>query len=60
MSTLSFNATTERPRTLRGRLSLVPWLTVLPLAVVLAYADGFWMVSLRGSPRQCDIFSLVT
>jgi hypothetical protein len=49
MSTLSINATTERPRTLRGRLSLVPWLTVLPLAVVLAYADGFWMVSLRGA-----------
>ena len=25
----------------------VPWLTVLPLAVVLAYADGFWLMSLR-------------
>jgi hypothetical protein len=25
----------------------VPWLTVLPLAVVLAFADEFWTVSLR-------------
>jgi hypothetical protein len=24
-------------------------LTVLPLAVVMAYADGFWMISLRGA-----------
>lgn len=27
----------------------VPWLTVLPLAVVLSYADGFWTISLRGA-----------
>lgn len=27
----------------------VPWLTVLPLAALLAYADGFWMTSLRGA-----------
>lgn len=27
----------------------VPWRTVLPLAVLMAYADGFWMVSLRGA-----------
>jgi hypothetical protein len=27
----------------------VPWATVLPLAIVLCYADGFWMVSLRGA-----------
>lgn len=31
---------------LAGR-SAVPWRTVLPLAVVLAGADGFWAVSLR-------------
>ena len=49
MSTLSINATTERPGTLRGRLSALPWLTVVPLAVVLAYADGFWLISLRGA-----------
>lgn len=27
----------------------VPWSTVLPLALVLGYADGFWMTSLRGA-----------
>jgi hypothetical protein len=49
MSTMCINATPERRGTLRGRLSVVPWLTVVPLAVVLAYADGFWMVTLRGA-----------
>ena len=49
MSTLSINATTERPATLRRRLSVLPWLTAVPLAIVLAYADGFWLVSLRGA-----------
>ncbi|MET3936449.1 hypothetical protein [Arthrobacter sp. OAP107] len=27
----------------------VPWLTVIPLAAMMAFADGFWMVSLRGA-----------
>jgi hypothetical protein len=27
----------------------VPWLTVLSLSIVMAYADGFWMMSLRGA-----------
>jgi len=49
MSTLSISPTTERPGTLPGRLGVVPWLTVVPLAVVLAYADGFWLISLRGA-----------
>jgi type III secretory pathway component EscS len=59
MSAISINATTERhpskgpgterPRTMLRRLSLVPWLTVVPMAVVLAYADGFWLISLRGA-----------
>jgi hypothetical protein len=49
MTTMSLNATARRPRALRGRLSDSPWLTVLPLAVVLAYADGFWIIALRGS-----------
>ena len=49
MSTTSINATTGRSRTLPGRLRAVPWLTVVPLAVALAYADGFWLVSLRGA-----------
>ena len=48
MSTLSINATTEHYGTLQGRQG-VPWLTVVPLAVVLAYADGFWLISLRGA-----------
>jgi glycerol-3-phosphate acyltransferase PlsY len=26
-----------------------PWLTVVVLAVLLAYADGFWLVSLQGA-----------
>jgi hypothetical protein len=29
-------------------------LTVLPLAVVMAYADGFWMTSLRGAVGSID------
>jgi len=47
---MSINATTttEHPGILRGRLT-VPWPTVLSVAAVLAYADGFWMVSLRGA-----------
>ena len=48
MSTMSLRATTERPGTLQDR-SRVPWSTVVPLAVVLAYADGFWLISLRGA-----------
>jgi hypothetical protein len=31
------------------RRLLVPWSIVLPIAVVLAYADGFWVTSLRGA-----------
>ena len=27
----------------------VPWATILTLAVALAFADGFWMISLRGA-----------
>ena len=27
----------------------VPWVTVLPVAVVMAYANGFWLTSLRGA-----------
>jgi hypothetical protein len=55
MSTISINAaaepinTTERSGILRARLRVIRWLTVLPLAVGMAYADGFWMISLRGA-----------
>ena len=44
MSIESRQSTGSQP----ARLS-VPWLTVVPLAVVLAYADGFWMLTLRGA-----------
>ena len=53
------NATTERTAPtqypagtrsgLRDRLSTVPWWTVLTLAALMAYADGFWVTSLRGA-----------
>jgi len=52
MSTMS--PTTERPATLRGRLSALPWLTVVSLAALLAYADGFWVVSLRGAAGSIE------
>ena len=29
--------------------SAVPWFTVVSLAVVLAFADGFWVISVRGA-----------
>jgi len=45
---MTINATTKRPATIAAQLG-VPWSTVLPLAAVMAYADGFWMVSLRGA-----------
>ena len=38
----------QRTGTAPSRLT-VPWSTVLPLAVVMAYADGFWMITLRGA-----------
>ena len=50
MATMSVNATTDRgDLALRARLRVLPWLSVLPLAVLLAYADGFWIIALRGS-----------
>ena len=45
---MSIDSARQSASTMRIRLA-VPWLTVLPLAVVLAYADGFWMVTLRGA-----------
>ncbi|WP_295694830.1 hypothetical protein [Lapillicoccus sp.] len=32
----------------------VPWMTVLPLAVVMDYADGFWTTALRGAVGSID------
>jgi hypothetical protein len=49
MSATATNAGSESRRTLRGLLRTAPWLTIVPLAVVMAYADGFWMMSLRGA-----------
>ena len=40
---------TARVRRDRASRAEVPWSTVLPLAVVLAFADGFWVISLRGA-----------
>ena len=48
MPATSINATAQRRGTLQRQLT-VPWLTVVPLAVVLAFADGFWIMSLRGA-----------
>ena len=48
MATLSADALPARdalPDSRRG----VPWKTVVTLAAVLAYADGYWLVSLRGA-----------
>lgn len=41
------NSVNERSGAIPG--PAVPWLTVLSLAVVMAYADGFWMMTLRGA-----------
>jgi hypothetical protein len=38
----------EQPAATAARAA-VPWLTVIPLALVMAYADGFWVVALRGA-----------
>ncbi|WP_211880698.1 hypothetical protein [Pseudarthrobacter albicanus] len=46
---------TALPSSVHGRSGVapgrpaVPWLTVVLLAVVMAFADGFWMVVLRGA-----------
>ena len=48
MKTISADGTAARDARLRGRRG-VPWRTVIALAAVLAYADGFWLISLRGA-----------
>ncbi|WP_242702207.1 hypothetical protein [Arthrobacter cavernae] len=42
------NSVNERSGAIPDRPA-VPWLTVVSLAVLMAYADGFWMISLRGA-----------
>lgn len=46
-------APTVRHRVARGPLR-VPWATVLVLAIVLTYADGFWAVAVRGAVGSID------
>ena len=48
MTTISANATMARDA-LPDRRRCVPWKTVVTLAAVLAYADGYWLISLRGA-----------
>lgn len=45
---MSIDSTLERPTAIRARRA-VPWATVLSLAVLMAYANGFWLTSLRGA-----------
>jgi hypothetical protein len=47
-TTSVLTSTRESADSILGRRS-VPWLTVIPLAVLMAYGDGFWMTSLRGA-----------
>src|SRR3954469_9164173 len=44
---MSINSTKGRLGGLSGKS--VPWVTVLGLAAVMAYADGFWLTSLQGA-----------
>jgi hypothetical protein len=44
---MSMNSTKGRLGGLSGKS--VPWVTVLGLAAVMAYADGFWLTSLQGA-----------
>lgn len=50
---MSLSSTLAGPRALRARTTrtprTVPWSTVLPFAVVMAYADGFWITTMRGA-----------
>ena len=46
---MSIDSGRIRHGTAGQRRPAVPWFTVLPLAVLLAYADGFWMTSMRGA-----------
>jgi hypothetical protein len=48
MAAISADLSTARDGTVRGPRA-VPWGTVAALAVVLAYADGYWLVSLQGA-----------
>src|SRR6478735_9023548 len=46
--TLSIDSAKQPTGRIDARLA-VPWFTVLLLAAVMAFADGFWMLSMRGA-----------
>ena len=48
MTSVAAQSATTR-RTPKGAVRDVPWKTVGVLAVVLAYADGYWLVSVQGA-----------
>ena len=41
--------TTAPPARVEPAAPPVPWTTVLPFAVVLAYVNGFWVTAIRGA-----------
>jgi hypothetical protein len=50
---MSIDSANARPVATERQLT-VPWLTVVPFALAMAYADGFWMVALRGAVGSID------
>lgn len=46
---MTIETITQRPATVGQGRRAVAWGTVVPLAAVLAFADGFWTTSLRGA-----------
>ena len=46
---MTIDAIIRRPDAVGQRQRAVAWSTVLPLAAVMAFADGFWTTSLRGA-----------
>jgi len=48
VATIAANPTAAPETTVRGP-SGVPWKTVMALATALAFADGYWLVSLQGA-----------
>lgn len=49
MSIITSPRRVEQPTAVQQGRAAVPWATVLTLATVLAFADGFWVTSLRGA-----------
>ena len=45
---MSINSNTQSLSVVHAR-RIVPWLTAVPVAVLLAFADGFWLTSLQGA-----------